>query len=154
MYVECVHAYYRRAYVFKNFQNLFLHKTYCRVYIVYRIHAEREIYAKLIHDFNLGFSHGIEYLLSFCIRGNFHIAGSNSPRGTVAMNLDIISAMKRGMKLLYTGDVQMVAGQNCLLFALGTDTGDQFVREFYYAVSDNYIFTYDAVNDMWYTYGT
>lgn len=67
---------------------------------------------------------------------------------------EIDTAMKRGMKLLYTGDVQMVAGQNCLLFALGTDTGDQFVREFYYAVSDNYIFTYDAVNDMWYTYGT
>ena len=67
---------------------------------------------------------------------------------------EIDAAMKRGMKLLYTGDVQMVAGQNCLLFALGTDTGDQFVREFYYAVSDNYIFTYDAVNDMWYTYGT
>lgn len=67
---------------------------------------------------------------------------------------EIDAAMKQGMKLLYTGDVQMVAGQNCLLFALGTDTGDQFVREFYYAVSDNYIFTYDAVNDMWYTYGT
>ena len=67
---------------------------------------------------------------------------------------EIDAAMKRGMKLLYTGDVQMVAGQNCLLFALGTDTGDQFVREFYYAVSDNYIFTYDAVNDMWYTNGT
>lgn len=67
---------------------------------------------------------------------------------------EIDAAMKQGMKLLYTGDVQMVAGQNCLLFALGTDTGDQFVREFYYAVSDNYIFTYDAVNDMWYTNGT
>ncbi len=67
---------------------------------------------------------------------------------------EIDAAMKQGMKLLYTGDMQMVAGQNCLLFALGTDTGDQFVREFYYAVSDNYIFTYDAVNDMWYTYGT
>lgn len=67
---------------------------------------------------------------------------------------EIDAAMKRGMKLLYTGDVQTVAGQNCLLFALGTDTGDQFVREFYYAVSDNYIFTYDAVNDMWYTNGT
>ena len=67
---------------------------------------------------------------------------------------EIDAAMKQGMKLLYTGDVQMVAGQNCLLFALGTDTGDQFIREFYYAVSDNYIFTYDAVNDMWYTNGT
>ena len=64
---------------------------------------------------------------------------------------EIDAAMKQGMKLLYTGDVQMVAGQNCLLFALGTDTGDQFVREQYYAVCDAYIFAYDAVEDVWHT---
>ena len=64
---------------------------------------------------------------------------------------EVDTAMQRGMKLMYTGDVQRVAGYDCLLFVLGTDTGDQFVREQYYAVCDAYIFAYDAVEDVWHT---
>lgn len=64
---------------------------------------------------------------------------------------EVDAAMQRGMKLMYTGDVQRVAGYDCLLFVLGTDTGDQFVREQYYAVCDAYIFAYDAVEDVWHT---
>ena len=64
---------------------------------------------------------------------------------------EVDAAMQRGMKLMYTGDVQRVAGYDCLLFVLGTDTGDQFVREQYYAVCDACIFAYDAVEDVWYT---
>lgn len=38
------------------------------------------------------------------------------------------------MKLLYTGDTQVVNGQQCLLFAIGAEHEDQFVREQFYAV--------------------
>ena len=38
-------------------------------------------------------------------------------------------ALESGMKIMYTGDTQMIEGRTCLLFALGTDREDQFVRE-------------------------
>ena len=62
---------------------------------------------------------------------------------------EIQKALQRGMKLLYTGDKQMIEGRTCLLFALGTDREDQFVRERYYGVCDNLIYVYDAVSDTW-----
>lgn len=62
---------------------------------------------------------------------------------------EIQKALQRGMKLLYTGDTQMIEGRTCLLFALGTDREDQFVRERYYGVCDNLIYVYDAVSDTW-----
>ena len=58
-------------------------------------------------------------------------------------------ALENGMKLLYTGDMQMIEGRTCLLFALGTDSEGQFVRERYYGVCDNLIYVYDAVSDTW-----
>ena len=58
-------------------------------------------------------------------------------------------ALENGMKIMYTGDVQMIEGRTCLLFALGTDREDQFVRERYYGVCDNLIYVYDAVSDTW-----
>ena len=50
---------------------------------------------------------------------------------------------------MYTGNTQMIEGRTCLLFALGTDKEDQFVRERYYGVCDNLIYVYDAVSDTW-----
>ena len=58
-------------------------------------------------------------------------------------------ALENGMKIMYTGDMQMIEGRTCLLFALGTDREDQFVRERYYGVCDNLIYVYDAVSDTW-----
>ena len=58
-------------------------------------------------------------------------------------------AVESGMKIMYTGDTQMIEGRTCLLFALGTDREDQFVRERYYGVCDNLIYVYDAVGDTW-----
>ena len=58
-------------------------------------------------------------------------------------------AVESGMKIMYTGDTQMIEGRTCLLFALGTDKEDQFVRERYYGVCDNLIYVYDAVSDTW-----
>ena len=58
-------------------------------------------------------------------------------------------AMEHGMKLMYTGDMQTIAGRCCLLFALGTDHDGQFVKEQIYGVCDNLVFAYDALNDTW-----
>lgn len=62
---------------------------------------------------------------------------------------EVKQAVMQGMKVMYTGDTQWIEGRPCLLFALGTDSEEQFVRERYYGVSDNLIYTYDAVSDTW-----
>ncbi len=59
----------------------------------------------------------------------------------------------KGMTLQYTGQKQVIDGRQCWIFALGTEHGDQFVREFYYGVCDNLIYCYDAVSDTWDTLG-
>ena len=62
---------------------------------------------------------------------------------------EVKEAIEHGMKIMYTGDTQMIEGRTCLLFALGTDSEEQFVRERYYGVCDNLIYVYDAVSDTW-----
>lgn len=62
---------------------------------------------------------------------------------------EVKDAIEHGMKIMYTGDTQIIEGRTCLLFALGTDSEDQFVRERYYGVCDNLIYVYDAVSDTW-----
>lgn len=62
---------------------------------------------------------------------------------------EVRDALERGMKLLYTGDTQVVNGRQCLLFALGTEQEEQFVREQLYAVSGDQIYAYSAVTDSW-----
>ncbi len=62
---------------------------------------------------------------------------------------EVKDAVEHGMKIMYTGNTQMIEGRTCLLFALGTDRGDQFIRERYYGVCDNLIYVYDAVSDTW-----
>ena len=52
-----------------------------------------------------------------------------------------------------TGNTQWIEGRPCLLFALGTDSEDQFVRERYYGVCDNLVYSYDAISDTWSTVG-
>ena len=59
------------------------------------------------------------------------------------------TALAQGMKLMYTGDRQLIDGHTCLLFALGTDHGDQFVREQLYGVCDNLIYIHDAESTEW-----
>lgn len=54
-----------------------------------------------------------------------------------------------GMSLQYTGQTQVIDGRPCWIFALGTEHEGQFVRELYYGVCDNLIYSYDAVNDTW-----
>mgnify|MGYP001428546800 FL=1 len=52
-----------------------------------------------------------------------------------------------GMSVLYTGETEVIDGKPCMVFALGTDRDDQFVRERYYAVCDNLVYSYDAEGD-------
>ena len=62
---------------------------------------------------------------------------------------EVKKAVESGMKIIYTGDTQMIEGRSCLLFALGTDREDQFVMKRYYGVRDNLIYVYDSVSDTW-----
>ena len=62
---------------------------------------------------------------------------------------EVKAALEQGMRLLYTEETQIIEGRPCLLFALGTDRDGQFVRERYYGVCDNLIYTYDVLSDTW-----
>lgn len=64
-------------------------------------------------------------------------------------NAEIKAAIEKGKSLMYTGDMQNIDGMQCFVFALGTDNEDQFVREEYYAVSDNLIYAYYPEQDSW-----
>lgn len=62
---------------------------------------------------------------------------------------EVNAALELGMKLRYTGQMQVIQGRWCLLFALGTDREDQFVTEGYYGVCHEAIYAYDALSDTW-----
>lgn len=66
---------------------------------------------------------------------------------------EVKQAVMQGMKVMYTGNTQWIEGRPCLLFALGTDSEEQFVRERYYGVCDNLVYSYDAISDTWSTVG-
>ena len=66
---------------------------------------------------------------------------------------EVKQAVMQGMKVMYTGNTQWIEGRPCLLLALGTDSEDQFVRERYYGVCDNLVYSYDAISDTWSTVG-
>ena len=54
-----------------------------------------------------------------------------------------------GMSIWYDGTKEMIDGKECLVFVLGTEHEECIVRENYYAVSDNQVYYYDAINDAW-----
>lgn len=62
---------------------------------------------------------------------------------------EVKASMTRGMKLTFTGDRQLIDGHTCLLFALGTDHDDQFVREQLYGVCANLIYIHDVESYEW-----
>lgn len=67
---------------------------------------------------------------------------------------EVKASMAQGMKLMYTGDRQFIDGHTCLLFALGIDHGDQFVREQLYGVCGNLIYIHNAESYEWNLLGT
>lgn len=62
---------------------------------------------------------------------------------------EVKEAMKRGMRVLYTGQTVDIDGNTCKLFSVGTDHEEQFVDEFHYAVCGDLVYSYDVVNDIW-----
>ena len=54
-----------------------------------------------------------------------------------------------GMSLMETGDTEEIGGETCKLIALGTDSGDAFIREELFAVGDSSIYFYDPIGDAW-----
>lgn len=68
----------------------------------------------------------------------------------ILMKVDEVkTAVEQGMKIMYTGDTQLIDGNTCMVFALGTDRDEQFVREYYYGVCGNLVYVYDAIDDTW-----
>lgn len=66
---------------------------------------------------------------------------------------EVSYALNHGKQLLYTGETQTVKGQECVIFALGTDSGDRFLKEQLYAVSDDAIYAFNVEADSWETLG-
>ena len=63
---------------------------------------------------------------------------------------EVKNYIEQGMLVMYTGEHQVIDGRECWIFALGTERDGQFAGELYYGVSDNLIYSYDALNDTWY----
>ena len=61
--------------------------------------------------------------------------------------------LSKDMTLVYMDEIRDVNGYDCMIFAVGTENGDQFVREQLYAVSDDQIFSYNVQNDEWQVLG-
>ncbi|MGN0548587.1 MAG: hypothetical protein ACI4IM_03230 [Acutalibacteraceae bacterium] len=61
--------------------------------------------------------------------------------------------LSKDMTLVYMDEIREVNGYDCMIFAVGTENGDQFVREQLYAVSDDQIFFYNVQNDGWQVLG-
>ncbi len=64
-------------------------------------------------------------------------------------NPEVIKYVENGASLIYTGESVEVGGRPMMLFAVGKNSGDSFVREHLFAVSDNLVCSYDALNDEW-----
>lgn len=60
-----------------------------------------------------------------------------------------IKKADQGMTLIYTGDTGMIEECNCLIFTIGTNRDDKFVKEDYYGVCGNLIYVNGIVNDTW-----
>lgn len=62
---------------------------------------------------------------------------------------EVRQGLEQGMSLMYIGDTDEIDGGCCMLFALGTDSDEQFVQEQLYGVCDNRVYAYDVMEDAW-----
>ena len=58
---------------------------------------------------------------------------------------EVRQGLEQGMSLMYIGDTDEIDGGCCMLFALGTDSDEQFVQEQLYGVCDNRVYAYDVM---------
>ena len=66
---------------------------------------------------------------------------------------EVKNNIESGMSLMYTGDKEEIDGNECLIFALGTNNEDSFVQEILYGVSDTQVYVYDVIDDKWIVLG-
>ena len=62
---------------------------------------------------------------------------------------EVRQGLEQGMSLMYIGDTDEIDGGCCMLFALGTESDEQFVQEKLYGVCDNRVYAYDVMGDAW-----
>ena len=63
---------------------------------------------------------------------------------------EVIEKLDQGMTLLETGGVEMIGGEACVIFAIGTEHPDHFVAEYHYAVSPSgEIYRMDYLTGEW-----
>ena len=62
---------------------------------------------------------------------------------------EVRQGLEQGMSLMYIGNTDEIDGGCCMLFALGTDSDEQFVQEQLYGVCDNQVYAYDVMGDAW-----
>ena len=62
---------------------------------------------------------------------------------------EVREAIANGMQIMDTCEMEEIDGRPCRIFVLGTNHDGQFVREQYYAVSDNLVYVYDVIDDCW-----
>lgn len=58
--------------------------------------------------------------------------------------------LAQGMVMFFEKETETIDDEPCVVIALGTDHGENFVRELYYAVAPSgTIYTYDWFTDSW-----
>lgn len=62
---------------------------------------------------------------------------------------EVIDGMAKGMELVCFDEEEMIDGESCIVFYLGTDHEENFVKEHTYAVSQNQVYWYDPIGDEW-----
>lgn len=66
--------------------------------------------------------------------------------------VEIQDYLMQGMSICYDNTTEIIDGEECYVFAVGTDHEDQFVREAYYAVSlDRSVYCLDPITGEWHT---
>ena len=87
---------------------------------------------------------------------DFTVYGDFSEGQSIEIGLEILQeidevrqGLEQGMSLMYIGNTDEIDGGCCMLFALGTDSDEQFVQEQLYGVCDNRVYAYDVMGDAW-----
>lgn len=57
------------------------------------------------------------------------------------------------MVLTYTGDSQTIDGHQCIVYALAAEHNEQLIRERYYAVFEDTIYSFDSLKNEWSVFG-
>ena len=64
--------------------------------------------------------------------------------------VEVQDCLAEGMSLYYDESTESINGKECFIYVLGTERADQFVREYYYAVSlDRSVYKLDPISGEW-----